>query len=144
MQLKSFLNYRPCALASPASANLIFCSSLGGVSGPGGFVKSTVDARRTVGWIASLGLAAVTMLVAPQAHATSLPLGTASDYAVLFEGFCGHTVQIGSNVTINGNIGVGGGPASGFGNVHNSGPSTITGRVDFVPAGGLSPGAAPG
>ena len=78
-------------------------------------MKSTVDARRTVGWIASLGLAAVTMLVAPQAHATSLPLGTASDYAVLFEGFCGHTVQIGSNVTINGNIGVGGGPASGFG-----------------------------
>jgi hypothetical protein len=59
------------------------------------------------------------------AYGDSVPLGAAADYAVLYEGTGGHNLQI-TNVTINGNIGVG-----GTGAVHFSGPGTITGRLDF-------------
>jgi choice-of-anchor A domain-containing protein len=65
-----------------------------------------------------------TVLVVAPVSAASI-LGSAADYAVLYEGTGGHTLQI-TNVTINGNIGVG-----GTGNVHDSGPSTISGRLDF-------------
>jgi len=59
------------------------------------------------------------------AYGDSVPLGAASDYAVLYEGNGGHTVHI-TNVTINGNIGVG-----GTGEVQFNGPGTINGRLDF-------------
>ena len=53
---------------------------------------------------------------------------TATAYTVLYEGTGGHNLQI-ANVTINGNIGVG-----GSGVVMDNGPSTISGRVDFSAA----------
>jgi uncharacterized repeat protein (TIGR01451 family)/choice-of-anchor A domain-containing protein len=59
---------------------------------------------------------------------TSTTLGAAGNYAVLYEGTGGHNLQI-TNVTINGNVGVG-----GTGNVHFSGPGTIGGRLDFSAA----------
>jgi hypothetical protein len=59
------------------------------------------------------------------AQAGLIPLGAASDYAVLYEGTGGNTLHI-TNVTINGNVGVG-----GTGQVSNSGPSTVNGRIDF-------------
>jgi hypothetical protein len=62
------------------------------------------------------------------AHAGIIPLGTAGNYAVLYEGIGGHNLQI-ANVTINGNIGVG-----GTGVVQYNGPGTITGNVDFSAA----------
>jgi choice-of-anchor A domain-containing protein len=52
----------------------------------------------------------------------------ASQYAVLYEGTGGHNLQI-TNVTVNGNIGVG-----GTGVVQDNGPSTINGRLDFSAA----------
>jgi hypothetical protein len=56
-------------------------------------------------------------------------LGTnAINYALLFEGAGGNTLQI-TNVTINGNVGVG-----GTGQATDSGPSIINGRIDFSAA----------
>lgn len=79
-------------------------------------------------WLAILGFAVVVvLLVAPQARAGFI-LGTASDYAVLYEGTGANTLQI-TNVTINGNVGVGDG-----GKATDSGPSTIHGRIDFSAA----------
>lgn len=71
---------------------------------------------------AALLLAALPIL---QVRADSLPLGVASNYAVLYEGTGGHTLQI-TNVTVNGNVGVG-----GTGLATDSGPSTINGAIDF-------------
>lgn len=48
-----------------------------------------------------------------------------SDYAILFEGGGGNTLQV-TNVTTNGNVGVG-----NTGKLTDSGPSTINGRIDF-------------
>jgi choice-of-anchor A domain-containing protein len=59
------------------------------------------------------------------AYGDSVPLGAASDYAVLYEGTGGDTLHI-TNVSINGNIGVG-----GTGKVQFNGPGTINGRLDF-------------
>ena len=59
------------------------------------------------------------------ARATFL-LGGGEDYAILFQGAGGNTLQV-TNVTINGNVGV-----AGTGAFTDSGPSTITGRVDFA------------
>jgi hypothetical protein len=59
------------------------------------------------------------------AYGDSVPLGTASDFAVLYEGTTGNNLQI-TNVNINGNIGVG-----GTGVVQFNGPATINGQVDF-------------
>jgi uncharacterized repeat protein (TIGR01451 family) len=55
-------------------------------------------------------------------------LGMAGNYAVLYTGGGGHNLSI-SNVTINGNVGVG-----GTGVVQFSGPGTIGGRLDFSAA----------
>jgi hypothetical protein len=55
-------------------------------------------------------------------------LGLAANYAVLYEGSGSHNLSI-SNVTINGNVGVG-----GTGVVQFSGPGTINGRLDFSAA----------
>jgi hypothetical protein len=55
-------------------------------------------------------------------------LGGGENYAILFEGAGGNTLQI-TNVTVNGNIGVG-----NSGQATDSGPSTINGRIDFSAA----------
>jgi hypothetical protein len=73
-------------------------------------------------------IAAVFLLLLPQAHATLIPIGDAANYGVLYTGTGGHNLSI-SNVTINGNVGVG-----GTGAVQFSGPGTINGRVDFSAA----------
>lgn len=72
--------------------------------------------------------ACVLVVVSTAAWATLIPLGDAANYAVLYEGTGGHNLSI-TNVTIDGNIGVG-----GTGVVQFSGPGTITGRVDFSAA----------
>jgi uncharacterized repeat protein (TIGR01451 family) len=59
---------------------------------------------------------------------SSVYLGAAGDYAVLYEGTGGHNLSI-TNVTIGGNVGVG-----DTGHVQFSGPGTITGRLDFSAA----------
>jgi uncharacterized repeat protein (TIGR01451 family)/choice-of-anchor A domain-containing protein len=56
---------------------------------------------------------------------TNPALGGAGNYAVLYTGTGGHNLSI-TNVTINGNVGVG-----GTGVVQFSGPGTIAGRLDF-------------
>ena len=65
------------------------------------------------------------------AHATGFTLGGASDYAVLYEGIGNHNLQI-TNVTVNGNIGVGNSLFTG--QVQYNGPGAINGRVDFSAA----------
>lgn len=55
-------------------------------------------------------------------------LGGGEDYAILFEGTGGNTLQV-TNTTINGNVGVG-----NTGQMTDSGPSTINGRIDFSAA----------
>jgi PEP-CTERM motif len=75
--------------------------------------------------VATLLAAVGSVLLVRQASATSIPLGDASHYAVLYEGTGGHNLSI-SNVTIDGNVGVG-----GTGVVQFSGPGTIDGRLDF-------------
>jgi PEP-CTERM motif len=76
-----------------------------------------------------ISVLAVLLLLAfalPSAQADDVAIGvSASQYAVLYEGTGGHNLQI-TNVTIDGNIGVG-----GTGKVQDSGPSTIAGRLDF-------------
>lgn len=64
----------------------------------------------------------------PNAHADGVPLGAAATYALLFEGAGANTLQI-TNVTVSGNIGVG-----MTGRATDSGPSTITGGLDFSAA----------
>jgi len=59
---------------------------------------------------------------------TNAALGLAGQYAVLYEGTGGHNLQI-TNVTVNGNVGVG-----GTGHVQFNGPGTIGGRLDFSAA----------
>ena len=65
---------------------------------------------------------------AAPAHADLLLPGDALNYDVIYTGTGGHNLQI-TNVTVNGNIGVG-----GTGVVQDSGPSTINGSVDFSAA----------
>jgi choice-of-anchor A domain-containing protein len=75
-----------------------------------------------------LTIALLPLLAISEAQASSILTGVLSDasnYAVLFEGTGGHNLSI-TNVTIIGNVGVG-----GTGAVQFSGPGTITGRVDF-------------
>jgi hypothetical protein len=64
----------------------------------------------------------------PAAQADSLITPPANDYAILFQGGGGNTLQI-TNVTVNGNVGVG-----NTGKSTDSGPSTIHGRIDFSAA----------
>jgi len=71
-----------------------------------------------------LGSLAVGLAI-PSAASAGFALGSAGDYVVLYEGTGGHNLQI-TNVTINGNVGVG-----GTGVVHFSGPGTINGNLDF-------------
>jgi hypothetical protein len=62
------------------------------------------------------------------AYADGFNLAGASNYGLLFEGAGGNTLQI-TNVTVNGNVGVG---LTGL--VHDSGPSTLNGSLDFSAA----------
>jgi hypothetical protein len=64
----------------------------------------------------------------PPAWATGFSLGNASDFAVLYEGTGGNTLNT-NNGNITGNIGVG-----GTGTFAASGPGTITGTVEFSAA----------
>ena len=66
----------------------------------------------------------VAALAVPQVRA-DFNLGLASNYGLLFEGNQGNTLQI-TNVTVNGNVGVG-----LTGTATDSGPSTINGSLDF-------------
>ena len=59
---------------------------------------------------------------------SSAYLGAAGNYAVLYEGTGGHNLSI-SNVSVGGNVGVG-----GTGHVQFNGPGVITGRLDFSAA----------
>ena len=81
-------------------------------------------AMRTGLRLVSLAGAALALGI-PAAQASLIPIGAASNYAVLYEGTGGHNLSI-SNVTINGNVGVG-----GTGVVQFSGPGTIGGQLDF-------------
>lgn len=56
---------------------------------------------------------------------TALNVGGVNGYTVLYEGTGGHNLQI-TNVSIGGNVGVG-----GTGHVQFNGPGTIGGRLDF-------------
>jgi hypothetical protein len=74
---------------------------------------------------------AVTLVVLAisQAHAALIQIGSdASNYGLLFEGAGGNNLSI-TNVTVNGNVGVG-----QTGVVQDGGPSTIVGRLDFSAA----------
>jgi hypothetical protein len=66
------------------------------------------------------------VLAISQAHAALIQIGSdASNYGLLFEGAGGNNLSI-TNVTVNGNVGVG-----QTGVVQDGGPSTIVGRLDF-------------
>jgi hypothetical protein len=67
-------------------------------------------------------------LCVPQAHADGFSLGNAANFGLLFEGAGGNTLQI-TNVTVNGNVGVG-----LTGQVNDGGPSTINGTIYFSAA----------
>ncbi len=77
---------------------------------------------------AHLAVLLCSVLTAP-AMATDIPIGDAANYAVLYSGQGSGTQLSISNVTINGNIGVG-----GTASVADSGPSSLGGRVDFSAA----------
>ena len=83
-------------------------------------------AKRTLLFFIGAALAS-SMVV--QASAYTIAIGTdAGSYGLLFEGAGGNTLHI-TNVTVNGNVGVG-----LTGKASDSGPSTISGRVDFSAA----------
>jgi hypothetical protein len=75
--------------------------------------------------LVTLLLVAVTIPQAGAATILSGSLADASNYFVLYEGIGGHNLQI-TNVTVGGNIGVG-----GTGVVQDNGPNTINGGIDF-------------
>jgi choice-of-anchor A domain-containing protein len=78
---------------------------------------------RRAPWAASCGLLLLTV-ASSMVRADQSPFA----YAVLYEGTGGHNLSI-TNVTINGNVGVG-----GTGAVKFSGPGKITGALDFLAA----------
>ena len=78
--------------------------------------------------LSALVLILMVVYSASAARADLIPLGDASNYAILYEGAGGNNLSI-SNVTINGNIGVGGSGAVQF-----SGPGTINGNLYFSAA----------
>jgi len=74
------------------------------------------------------GSVVVVLASVSAAFAGEIPLGVAANYAVLYTGGGGNQLSV-TNVTINGNIGVG-----ATGKVAFSGPGTIKGRLDFSAA----------
>jgi hypothetical protein len=84
--------------------------------------------RRTTGLL-YLVLLFLTAFVVPQTARAGFTIGTdASNFALLFEGAGANTLQV-TNVTVNGNVGVG-----LTGQATDSGPSTINGGLDFSAA----------
>src|SRR5260221_640377 len=80
---------------------------------------------------ALLAAAAPVLIVgacANSAQADAINLGAAADYTLLFQGGGNNTLQI-TNVTVNGNVGVG-----NTGKATDSGPSAVSGRIDFSAA----------
>jgi len=91
------------------------------------FTENVRSALRLTAFVVLL----LAVVAVPRARATSFTLGVAGNYAVLYEGGGGNTLQI-TNVTVTGNVGVG-----GTGQANLGGPGTITGRLDFsAPNGG--------
>jgi hypothetical protein len=88
-------------------------------------VKIVRPQRRLLSVVFVFG--ALGVLVPPQARADFV-LGAAGNYGLLFEGAGGNTLQI-TNVTVNGNIGVG-----MSGKVNVGGPSNINGSIDLSAA----------
>jgi hypothetical protein len=85
-------------------------------------------AIRTTRSILALALILVCATVVSTPVRADFVLGQAQNYAVLYEGTGGHNLSI-TNVTVNGNIGVG-----GTGVVQFGGPGTINGILDFSAA----------
>ena len=83
---------------------------------------------RTNTWAFIMAASAALLAVPRPANADFLLGPDASQYALLFEGNLGNTLQI-TNVTVNGNIGVG-----LTGTATDSGPSTINGSLNFSAA----------
>lgn len=81
--------------------------------------------RLFLGGAVTLTAAAVAI---PQAGATPFDLGTATDFAVLYEGNNGNSLQF-NNSSITGNIGI-----DLTGKFQGNGPGTITGNIDFTAA----------
>jgi len=88
--------------------------------------RLTVSRCQRARTLPGLLILAAVMPLASRAAASAIPLGGAANYGVLFEGAGGNMLSI-TNVTANGNIGIG-----GTGTVKDSGPSTINGRIDFA------------
>jgi hypothetical protein len=84
----------------------------------------------TQNFIRTLALAAIFTLsaLAAQRATAAFILGGGENYAILFQGTGGNTLQV-TNVTVNGNVGV-----ASTGKMTDSGPSTINGRIDFSAA----------
>jgi hypothetical protein len=82
--------------------------------------------KMTVGSIKIFTATAIGSLLGllPLQRAMAFTIGGGADYAVLFEGAGGNTLQV-TNVTVNGNLGVG-----NTGKFTFSGPGTL-GRIDF-------------
>lgn len=75
-------------------------------------------------------LALAAALAVPQAAQAEFVLGDASNYAVLYEGNGGNTLNY-NNSTVTGNIGIGTGVLGTTGKFAGNGPGTITGTVQF-------------
>ena len=102
-------------------------------------IRSVREAVSAIRWTIALAALLLVALAAPFARANEVAIGVnASQYAVLYEGTGGNTLHI-TNVTINGNVGVG-----GTGKVSDSGPSTVNGRLDFSAANTGQFSGAPG
>src|SRR5258708_14927323 len=102
-------------------------------------IRSVREAVSAIRWTIALAALLLVALAAPSAQANEVAIGVnASQYAVLYEGTGGNTLHI-TNVTINGNVGVG-----GTGKVSDSGPSTVNGRLDFSAANTGQFSGAPG
>jgi PEP-CTERM motif-containing protein len=87
--------------------------------------RSVRQASSAIRCTSALAALLMMVLAVPSASANSVDIGLAANYGLLFEGAGGNTLQI-TNVTVNGNIGVG-----MTGKATDSGPSTINGRLDF-------------
>src|ERR1700720_1797893 len=86
-------------------------------------LKPTMSIR----FLARLGLVVSSLWFSQFCHA-AFNLGGGENYALLFEGVGGNTLQV-TNVTVNGNVGV-----ATTGKMTDSGPSTINGGVNFSAA----------
>jgi uncharacterized repeat protein (TIGR01451 family) len=110
-------------IVGPKGSQVLESNPVGGFTLPAGQSVSVHITSPTNGGDISGGAVGVQSGVNPIAY-----LSGAGDYAVLYTGTGGHNLQI-TNVTIGGNVGVG-----GTGKVQFNGPGAITGRLDFAAA----------